>query len=119
MASECLPSKRTFYQTANDCFITISYDRYLSDKGVSRHLKLIYDYAFNCVKNSNYSEALVLFGELKNIKSSEAAAFNNMGVVYELMNDRLRALEMYSKACLLDDCKYFKENYFACLYSKP
>jgi tetratricopeptide (TPR) repeat protein len=117
--SECLLSKLAYSQPVNDCFTTIEYNRYLSNKGVNGALKLIYDYALNCVKNSNYSEALILFGELKNIKNSEASAFNNMGVVYELMNDRLKALEMYSRACLLDNYIYFKENYFACLYSKP
>jgi Flp pilus assembly protein TadD len=86
---------------------------------VSGSLKLIYDYAVNSVKNSNYSEALVLFGILANIESSKAAAYNNMGVVYELMNDRVRALEMYSKANMLAECIYFKENYLTCLYAKP
>ena len=94
-------------------------NRYLSNKGANGALKLIYDYAVNSVKISNYSEALVLFGVLANVESSQAAAYNNKGVVYELMNDRLKALEMYSKANLLDDCGYFRENYFACLYAKP
>ena len=115
--SECSPSR--FAYIMDNCFTTIEYNRYLSNKGASGALKLIYDYALKSVKNSNYQEALVLFGELKNVKSSQAAAYNNMGVVYELMNNRLKALEMYSKACLLDDDIKFKENYFACLYSKP
>ena len=117
--SECPPSRFAYIQPMNNCSTTIEYNRYLSNKGATGALKLIYDYALKSVKNSNYQEALVLFGELKNAKSSQAAAYNNMGVVYELMNDRLKALEMYSKACLLDDDIYFKENYFACLHSKP
>jgi tetratricopeptide (TPR) repeat protein len=119
MLSECPPTKWAYSQPVNDCFTIIEYNRYLSNKGAGGELKLICDYALNSVKKANYSEALILFGELENIKSSQAAALNNMGVVYELMNDRLKALEMYSKACLLDNCIYFKENYFACLYLKP
>ena len=117
--SECPPTEFAFSQPTNNCFTIIESNRYLSNKGVTGSLRLIYNYALDSVKNSNYLEALVLFGELKNTESSRAATYNNMGVVYELMNDRIKALEMYSKACLLDDCVYFKKNYFACLYGKP
>ena len=42
----------------------------------------------------------------------DPAAYNNLGIIYELFKNRKEAFKMYSKACLIDPQNlYFRKNF--------
>ena len=59
-----------------------------------------------------FSEAEVLFRDVISDMPGEAAAYNNLGVIYEISGLRDRAFEMYSDACMRDPGNgYFRHNF--------
>ena len=73
----------------------------------------INNHAVDLVLAGRFIEAERLFREVIREQGNAAAAYNNLGVVYEIFNRRDQAFRMYSRACILEpDNRRFKKNLF-------
>ncbi len=63
----------------------------------------------------NYNEAKILFEQIINEDPDIAAVNNNLGLIYEFLGNKERALDLYNRACVLEpDNEYFKDNFLNC-----
>jgi tetratricopeptide (TPR) repeat protein len=59
-----------------------------------------------------FKEAALLFNEVIKENGNFGAAYNNLGIIYEIFSHHEEAFEMYSRACLLEpDNDYFQRNF--------
>ncbi len=60
----------------------------------------------------SYPEAEMLFRELARLDGADGAVYNNLGVVCELQGNRKKAVELYGKACVLEQGnRRFRSNF--------
>lgn len=61
-------------------------------------------------------EAEILFRDVIEDDPNEAAAHNNLGIIYEIAGDMKAAFDMYSRACILDPGNVvFRQNFMTCI----
>ena len=81
--------KFTFYGKKSFC-------RVISTSPASKIINRGVDLALQ----GQFPAAAVLFEKVLEERTVGAAACNNLGIIYEIFNDRERAFELYSRACL-------------------
>ncbi|MBN2403929.1 MAG: tetratricopeptide repeat protein [Spirochaetes bacterium] len=90
----------------------INYNRYFTDVFSFSPLADINNKGVEFALKGMYAEAEILLNEA--LKEDEKCPFiyNNLGVVHELNNNKEKAFNMYSKACILEpDNKYYRWNF--------
>jgi hypothetical protein len=64
--------------------------------------------------------AMVLFRDVMKEAGAEAPACNNLAVIHEMLHERDRAFEMYSRACMLEPRNdVFRRNFLGFLETGP
>ncbi len=67
--------------------------------------------------SGRFREAEVLFNEVLR-EGENTASLNNLGIIYEIFQNRKKAFSMYSKACIMEpDNENFRANLFSFLES--
>lgn len=62
-------------------------------------------------EKGKFQEALILLHDAVKEDSRMGAAYNNLGIIYEIFGDGKKSFEYYSLACLLEpDNEYFRKN---------
>ncbi|PKL39711.1 MAG: hypothetical protein CVV44_05680 [Spirochaetae bacterium HGW-Spirochaetae-1] len=61
-------------------------------------------------------EAEILFRDIIEDDPDDAAALNNLGIIYEIAGDMKAAFDMYSRACILEPGNaVFRQNFMTCI----
>ncbi len=69
--------------------------------------------------SGKFAEAEVLFMNVVAEKPDEPAGYNNLGIIYEISGNAVRAFEMYSSACMKDpDNRYMRHNFLTFMDSR-
>lgn len=91
---------------------TVHIRRYCATGVTAGPLEAINSRGVRSLTAGRLNEAEILFNELVRENARNAAALNNLGVVYEITGRSEEAFDMYSRACLIEpDNDYFRHNF--------
>lgn len=91
---------------------TVYIRRYCATGVSAGPLEAINSRGVQSITAGRLGEAEILFNELVRENARNAAALNNLGVVYEITGRSAEAFEMYSRACLIEpDNDHFRHNF--------
>ena len=89
---------------------------YKMSMNLNKDYKFVYkNYGYLLFNLKRYKEALDMF-EKYNSFGEEAEVFNNIGIIYEELNDNDKAIEYYEKAIKIDDKYALAYNNLGALY---
>ena len=91
---------------------TVYIRRYCATGVSAGPLEAINSRGVQSITAGRLGEAEILFNELVRENARNAAALNNLGIVYEITGRSAEAFEMYSRACLIEpDNDHFRHNF--------